>query len=81
MVLGGQGGFGGFGGFDDIFGSFFGGGAAQQQTANAPRQGADLQYRMDLTFKEAVFGKETTISYNREEVCETCDGTGCRTWY
>ncbi len=74
--FGGQGGFGGFGGFDDIFGSFFGGGAAQQQTANAPRQGADLQYRMDLTFKEAVFGKETTISYNREEVCETCDGTG-----
>ncbi|MBU3851643.1 MAG: molecular chaperone DnaJ [Candidatus Paralactobacillus gallistercoris] len=74
--FGGQGGFSGFGGFDDIFGSFFGGGGGAQQTANTPRQGADLQYRMDLTFKEAIFGKETTISYNREEICETCHGSG-----
>ncbi|GAF41418.1 hypothetical protein FC83_GL002259 [Agrilactobacillus composti DSM 18527 = JCM 14202] len=69
-------GFGDFGGFDDIFSSFFGGGSAQRQQPNAPRQGNDLQYRMDLDFKEAIFGKTTTISYNREATCETCNGSG-----
>lgn len=77
---GGAGGFGGgdfsgFGGFDDIFSSFFGGGG-QGQSASGPRQGNDLQYRMDLDFKEAIFGKTTTISYNREAECETCNGSG-----
>ena len=49
---GGFGGFdgaGGFGGFEDIFSSFFGGGAAQRNP-NAPRQGDDLQYRVQLKF-------------------------------
>ena len=60
--FGGQGGFGGFdggagfGGFEDIFSSFFGGGAARNP--NAPRQGDDLQYRVNLSFEEAVFGAE-----------------------
>ncbi|UNC21847.1 molecular chaperone DnaJ [Latilactobacillus sakei] len=76
----GFGGFGGgaegFGGFDDIFSSFFGGGARQQP--NGPRQGSDLQYRMDLKFEEAVFGKETKISYSREAECHTCHGSGAK---
>lgn len=84
---GGQGGFGGFGGgagsdqfggFEDIFSQFFGGGGAARQNPNAPRQGSDLQYRMDLTFEEGVFGKKTNISYNREEECATCDGSGAK---
>ena len=55
--FGGQGGFGGFdggagfGGFEDIFSSFFGGGASRNP--NAPRQGDDLQYRVNLSFEEA----------------------------
>ena len=56
-------GFGGggadFGGFGDIFDMFFGGGG--RRNPNAPRQGADLQYSMELTFEEAAFGKETDI--------------------
>jgi len=68
--FGGQGGFGGFGGgqysdfsdLGDIFSQMFGGGF---QDPNRPRKGQDLQYRMNLTFEEAVFGKETTISYTR----------------
>src|SRR5699024_8944342 len=47
----------GFGGFEDIFSSFFGGGGATRNP-KAPRQGDDLQYRVDLTFEEAVFGVE-----------------------
>jgi molecular chaperone DnaJ len=40
---------GGFGGFEDIFESFFGGGG-RTSNPNAPRQGSDLQYTLDLTF-------------------------------
>lgn len=67
----------GFGGFEDIFSSFFGGGGATHNP-NAPRQGDDLQYRVDLTFEEAVFGVEKEVSYNREATCETCSGTGAK---
>lgn len=76
---GGGGGFGGFGGggFEDIFESFFGGGG-RSQNPNAPRQGDDLQYTINLEFEEAIFGKETTISYNREEECKTCHGDGAK---
>ncbi|NAB27129.1 molecular chaperone DnaJ [Enterococcus durans] len=76
---GGFGGFsgGGFGGFEDIFDSFFGGGG-RTVDPNAPRQGADLQYTVDLSFEEAIFGVEKEIKYNREEVCHTCNGNGAK---
>ncbi|MGE7365379.1 molecular chaperone DnaJ [Desemzia incerta] len=76
----GGGGFGGsgFGGFEDIFDSFFGGGGRSRYNPNAPRQGEDLQYTLDLEFEEAVFGKETTIRYNRKQECETCHGDGAK---
>ncbi len=73
-------GFGGggadFGGFGDIFDMFFGGGG--RRNPNAPRQGADLQYSMELTFEEAAFGKETDIYIPKEEECSTCDGSGAK---
>ena len=80
--FGGQGGFGGFdggagfGGFEDIFSSFFGGGATRNP--NAPRQGDDLQYRVNLSFEEAIFGAEKEVHYNREATCKTCSGSGAR---
>ncbi|MET3682461.1 molecular chaperone DnaJ [Alkalibacillus flavidus] len=74
----GQGGFGaeGFGDFSDIFDMFFGGGG--RRDPNAPRQGQDLQYTMEIDFEEAVFGKETTIQIPKDEDCETCDGSGAK---
>lgn len=79
----GQGGFGGFGGgaqdfggFGDIFDMFFGGGA--RRDPNAPQQGADLQYTLDLDFEEAIFGKETEITIPKEEDCATCHGSGAK---
>ncbi|WP_226673179.1 molecular chaperone DnaJ [Rossellomorea aquimaris] len=70
---------GGFGGFEDIFNTFFGGGGGgRRRDPNAPRQGADLQYTMSLTFEEAVFGKETEIEIPREEECDTCKGSGAK---
>lgn len=80
--FGGQGGFGGFdggagfGGFEDIFSSFFGGGATRNP--NAPRQGDDLQYRVNLSFEEAIFGAEKEVHYSREATCKTCSGSGAK---
>jgi len=70
------GGAGDFSGFGDIFDMFFGGGA--RRDPNAPQQGADLQYTMNLTFEEAIFGKETEISIPKEESCDTCHGSGAK---
>lgn len=69
----------GFGGFEDIFSSFFGGGmGGGSRNPNAPRKGDDLQYRVNLTFEEAVFGATKEIKYNRESSCHTCDGSGAK---
>ncbi|EXJ24122.1 Chaperone protein DnaJ [Alkalibacterium sp. AK22] len=75
--FGGGQGFGG-GGFEDIFDQFFGGSGSRRRNPNAPMQGEDLQYVMDLEFEEAIFGKETTIRYNREEECSNCNGSGAK---
>lgn len=65
--------------FADIFGDLFGFGGfgrSSRRARNAPRRGADLQYRVDLTFEEAVFGVEKEIKITRDEVCATCNGSG-----
>ncbi|CAK8054036.1 DnaJ C-terminal domain-containing protein [Eupransor demetentiae] len=61
--FGGGQGFGDFSDLGDIFSQMFGGGF----DPNAPRKGRDLQYRMRLSFEEAIFGTEKTIKYNRQE--------------
>lgn len=82
-------GFGGFGGqqdygdfaggdFGDIFSQFFGGGGRRQADPTAPRQGRDLQYSMTLDFMDAVFGKTTTIKYERDAQCDVCKGSGAK---
>ncbi|CAM3105980.1 molecular chaperone DnaJ [Sporolactobacillus spathodeae] len=79
----GGGGFGGQGfggadfGFGDIFDQIFNGGG-RRRDPNAPRQGADLQYEMTITFEEAAFGKTTEIRVPKEETCSTCHGTGAK---
>lgn len=67
-----------FSDFADIFGDLFGfGGFGRSRRArNVPRRGADLQYRIDLTFEESVFGVEKEIEITRDEVCRTCNGSG-----
>jgi len=83
--FGGGGGFGGFsgfdgagfGGFEDIFSSFFGGGAGGAR-ANGPIPGEDLRYDLTISFEEAAKGCEKEINLVRDEVCPTCNGSGAK---
>jgi molecular chaperone DnaJ len=74
---GGGGGFsraGGFGDiFEEIFGDVFGGGRARSSRAH---RGADLQYNLELSLEEAVFGTEATIRIPTHVNCGRCQGTG-----
>jgi molecular chaperone DnaJ len=74
---GGHEGFGG-GGFGDVFGDifedFFGGGRGRSRA----EQGNDLQYNLEISFEEAINGKEAKLKIPRWEVCETCQGTGAK---
>jgi len=65
-----------FSGFGDIFDTFFGGAATA--TRQAPQRGADLHYRITITFEEAAFGCEKEINILRTENCSLCQGTGCK---
>jgi len=66
--------------FDELFGFGFGGfgRSGGGRSRNAPRRGADLQHRIHLTFEEAVFGTEKEIQVTRDEICETCKGSGAK---
>ena len=72
----GYGGGGGFGDFGDIFDMFFGGSGGRQR--NGPQRGADLQYNLQIDFKEAAFGTAKTIEIPRWEECDTCLGSGAK---
>lgn len=80
------GGFSGFEGFDfgnmsDIFEDLFGGmgfstGRSRGRSANAPRKGNDILYRLTIDFEEAVYGTKKDIKIDVEENCPECDGKG-----
>ena len=44
-----------------IFDMFFGGGGGRKNP-NAPRQGASLEYQLEIDFVDAVFGKEVDLT-------------------
>ncbi|RAL25844.1 molecular chaperone DnaJ [Thermoflavimicrobium daqui] len=66
---------GGFGGIEDIFDMFFGG---TRRNPFAARQGADLEYRIQIDFKEAVFGTSIELQIPKTETCSTCMGSGAK---
>ena len=65
-----------FGGFGDFFGGF--GGRNQRRNPNAPVDGDDLQFRIQITLKEAYTGIKKTVAYNRLNTCQYCNGTGSK---
>jgi len=66
---------GGGSSFRDLFSNFFGGrgGSAVQEEAE---EGADLEYRIEIDFWEAVRGVVKKIQITRLDACQTCHGTG-----
>ncbi len=62
----------GDGGLGDIFGSFFGNAAGQQQ---GPRRGRDVETHLDLTFEEAIFGTEKQLTVQLDDECTHCKGS------
>ena len=68
----GESGFGSL--FEDIFESFFTGGARGSRSRAA--RGEDLQYEMKITLEDAASGLETKIQAPRLEPCDACQGTG-----
>ena len=62
-------GFEGFGGFGDIFDSFFGG--SSRQTSN---KGVDLEFQINVSFRDAAFGVARELELTRMELCKRCDG-------
>lgn len=74
--------FSGFGGqgdmeFDlgDIFGDIFG----SQRSRQARRErGIDLEMPLTISFEEAVFGVEKSITLEKKDACPTCEGSGAK---
>ncbi|HKB72280.1 MAG TPA: molecular chaperone DnaJ [Thermoanaerobaculia bacterium] len=61
-----------FGDFADLFGQFFGGGFGRAASPG----GEDLVARLEITFEQAAFGTEQTVTVDRFERCEECGGSG-----
>jgi len=67
---------------NDLFGDIFGfGGRSRQRDPNAPRQGDDLRYDIQISFMDAVHGVNREVDITKKETCFTCDGTGARPGY
>jgi molecular chaperone DnaJ len=70
---------GGGGGFADIFEQFFAGGQHQSGrggTARGPARGADIEVRIQLAFRDAIFGTTTELELTRALACRECSGSG-----
>ncbi len=60
--------------FGEIFSGFgFGGGGGR---AHRQQAGSDIEVRVNLTFKEAVFGIEKELELNKVTSCQRCKGDG-----
>lgn len=66
--------------FEDIFGGGFGGfrGGQQGRASNRPSRGFDLETQVELTLADVANGAEKTIEFEKQEMCETCDGSGAK---
>ncbi|MCQ2604300.1 MAG: molecular chaperone DnaJ [Spirochaetia bacterium] len=69
-----------FGSDFDIFDSLFGGGGGGRGrrggSSAGSYRGADLRYDLDISFKDAVYGTKVEISYNKNNTCSECKGSG-----
>ncbi len=68
-----------FSNINEMFGDLFGfGGHSRRRDPNAPVQGDDLRYDLEISFMEAVHGVEKEVKITKRETCWTCEGSGAR---
>ncbi len=68
-----------FGSFSDIFHDFFGFGMGNSRgKKKRPRKGADMEYRLTISFREAAMGVQKNIEIPRHHTCPTCHGEGVK---
>src|SRR5437868_12586169 len=68
-----------FADFGDILGDLYGFGdffGASRRRSTRPARGNDLRFDLTLSFEDAVYGKEISISIPRVVTCTTCNGSG-----
>ncbi len=61
-----------FSSFGDLFGDLFGGGSRMR------RKGEDIVNSLNLSFHEALFGAQKSVSVSRWVECVTCSGSGAK---
>lgn len=60
--------------FSDVFHSIFG--DRERKTSRRPEKGNDITTKMDIDFRDAILGKQSEISLQKESTCKKCGGTG-----
>ena len=70
--------FGGGGRMDgaDIFGQMFGDGGRRSRKSSRGQRGSDLEYTLNISFSDAVFGAEKRIRLSKRDICTACSGSG-----
>lgn len=65
-------------GFADIFETFFGGGGTSRSYSKRSRstRGNDIESRIKISFKDAVFGCEKELEITKPDICDHCKGKG-----
>ncbi len=67
-----------FSNFGDIFGEFFGFGSRGRGGRRRGRPGGDIRHDLSLSLQEAAFGCQKEITVQRQQVCQTCEGSGAK---
>ncbi|MFP4106374.1 MAG: molecular chaperone DnaJ [Phycisphaerae bacterium] len=68
-------------GFGDIFSMFsdiFGGMGGVGGMRGGADRGLDLETEVELTLEQVATGTETTLEFERMDLCETCGGSGAK---
>lgn len=62
--------------FGDFFGEMFNVAGGRSGRASRAQRGRDIRYDLTIDFEDAVFGKETTVTVRRQDLCPECRGSG-----